>query len=70
MNVKLKILVVSLTGLILAIVISCNSTPVPKNTNQESLHITSEAIQINGGWGYKIDVNNHPFIYQSQIPCI
>ncbi|MGH2645074.1 MAG: DUF4907 domain-containing protein, partial [Chitinophagaceae bacterium] len=45
-------------------------TPVPKNTNQESLHITSEAIQINGGWGYKIDVNNHPFIYQSQMPCI
>jgi hypothetical protein len=41
-----------------------------RESNQSELHITAEAIRVKGGWGYKIDVNNRPFIYQNQIPCI
>lgn len=50
-------------------VVSCNRPDTAKS-NQTGLHITSEAIELKGGWGYKIEVNNHPFIYQNQIPCI
>jgi hypothetical protein len=70
MNIKVKILAIFLTGLILVVMVaSCNRPDAAKN-NQAGLHITSEAIQLKGGWGYKIEVNNHPFIYQNQIPCI
>lgn len=71
MNIKGKVGVVFSIGLILSfITTSCNNVKVSKNKNQANLHITSEAIQLKTGWGYKIEVNNHPFIYQSQIPCI
>lgn len=71
MNIKGKIRAAFFTGLALPIlVISCNNAKVTKNKNQTNLHITSAAIQLKGGWGYKIEVNNHPFIYQNQIPCI
>lgn len=70
MNIKVKKVATFLTGLILVIVAaSCNRPDAAKN-NQAGLHITSEAVQLKGGWGYKIEVNNHPFIYQNQIPCI
>lgn len=49
---------------------ACNTAEIKHRANQSDLHITAEAIPLNGGWGYKIEVNNHPFIYQNQIPCM
>lgn len=71
MNISRKISGAFLSGLILVVMIAaCNRAKVAQNTDQQSLHVTAEAIQLKGGWGYKIDVNHHLFIYQNQIPCI
>lgn len=64
-----------LTGsyLILALIIAgiaCVRAFSSRNSNRSDLHITAEPIQLSDGWGYKIEVNNRPFIYQNQIPCI
>lgn len=32
--------------------------------------VTARALQLNGGWGYKIEVNHKLYIYQDEIPCL
>lgn len=69
MSKKKKIVIGSLIalGIILSGIV-CFRAIGPMH--HSGLHVTAEAIQLSGGWGYKIDVNNHPFIYQNQIPGV
>jgi hypothetical protein len=32
--------------------------------------VTAQVMQLDGGWGYKIEVNHRLYIYQDQIPCL
>jgi hypothetical protein len=32
--------------------------------------VTAQVMQLDGGWGYKIEVNHRLYIYQDEIPCL
>ncbi|MCL6524280.1 MAG: DUF4907 domain-containing protein [Thermoflavifilum sp.] len=42
----------------------------PANQAADSLVVEVKPMQVDSGWGYQIWVNQHPFIYQNQIPAI
>lgn len=58
------LLVVLVTGLI------CLSARTSREHPSQVPVVTASAVHIEGGWGYKIEVNHKLFIYQRQIPCL
>lgn len=42
----------------------------PPSTSNDMVPIAVETFQVNGGWGYRIIIDRHPYIYQDIIPGI
>jgi hypothetical protein len=42
----------------------------PVKSSSAMLAVAVEPFEINGGWGYKVNVDGHTFIYQDVIPGI
>jgi hypothetical protein len=41
-----------------------------KTTTGNNIAVTAVPLHLQGGWGYKIEVNHRLYIYQNQIPCL
>ena len=52
------------------IVIAGSSGCAGKKTKDAAVFISAAPVQLSGGWGYKIELNHRPYIYQNQIPCL
>lgn len=57
--------------IVLLIVYMHTMAPSPnRSTVQDSLTVQVITMRVDSGWGYQIWINQHPFIYQNQIPAI
>lgn len=43
---------------------------VQKQEQQDMVQLTVIPFEVNNGWGYKVMMDNHPYIYQDVIPAI
>jgi hypothetical protein len=63
-----------IAGIVL-IAIALGGWKLARNTAAEDEHagmlaVVVEPFEIHGGWGYKISVGGHPYIYQDVIPDV
>ncbi|CAL1520080.1 DUF4907 domain-containing protein [Chitinophaga sp. MM2321] len=68
---KRNILIVA--GIVLAVLVFVavkHRTVTPEKSSTAMVSLAVEPFEINGGWGYKVVMDGHPYIYQDVIPGV
>lgn len=64
------IIVAGIAVIVLAFVVGRSYRQTTHNTGDDMLPVVVVPFEIHNGWGYKVNVDGHTYIYQDVIPSI
>ncbi|HEY8956087.1 DUF4907 domain-containing protein [Chitinophaga sp.] len=64
------IIVAGIAVVVLAFVIGKSYRPATQQSGEDMVPVVVVPFEINNGWGYRVNVDGHTYIYQDVIPSI